>query len=189
MANRDRLLHGIHEVSERAGEQDVAAPASRRASREARLHCRGHRERRAEVGRARSRREFFSGSSSGTVSSGHTWTSRARPSTTTRPMAIPRRAVPVPVSGPWCRSSRTWPAAHCRWIETPMARGIALVRPPSDRLAEGIVTYIQRTPVDLALARRQHDAYRDALSAAGWTVREVEPAPAHPDSVFVVLWS
>ena len=66
-----------------------------------------------------------------------------------------------------------------------MTRGVALVRPPSDRLAEGIVTHVQRRPVDLTLARRQHEAYRDALSAAGWTVREIEPAPEHPDSVFV----
>ena len=66
-----------------------------------------------------------------------------------------------------------------------MTRGIALVRPPSDRLAEGIVTHVQRRPVDLTLARRQHEEYQDALAAAGWTVQEVEPAPEHPDSVFV----
>ena len=66
-----------------------------------------------------------------------------------------------------------------------MTRGVALIRQPSDRLAEGIVTHVQRRPVDLALARRQHEAYRDTLAAAGWTVRVIEPAPEHPDSVFV----
>ena len=66
-----------------------------------------------------------------------------------------------------------------------MTRGVALIRRPSDRLADGIVTYINRQPVDVALARRQHDGYRDALTMAGWTVREVDPLPAYPDSVFV----
>jgi dimethylargininase len=66
-----------------------------------------------------------------------------------------------------------------------VSRGVALVRRPGDRLAEGIVTHIERRPVDVALARRQHDEYQDALAAAGWKVREVAPAPAHPDSVFV----
>ena len=66
-----------------------------------------------------------------------------------------------------------------------MTRGVALVRRPSDRLTEGIVTHIERRPVDAALARRQHDEYRAALAGAGWTVREVVPAPAFPDSVFV----
>jgi dimethylargininase len=66
-----------------------------------------------------------------------------------------------------------------------VTRGVALVRRPSDRLAEGIVTHIERRPVDVALARRQHDEYQAALAAAGWTVREVLPAPGYPDSAFV----
>ncbi len=63
--------------------------------------------------------------------------------------------------------------------------GVALVRRPSDQLADGIVTHIRRQPIDLALARRQHEGYREALTTAGWTVREVDPAPTFPDSVFV----
>jgi dimethylargininase len=63
--------------------------------------------------------------------------------------------------------------------------GVALVRPPVDRLAEGIVTHIERTPVDVALARAQHEGYVAALSRAGWDVREVAAAPDCPDSVFV----
>ncbi len=66
-----------------------------------------------------------------------------------------------------------------------MTTSIALVREPSHRLEEGIVTYIERVPVDLDLARRQHDAYRTALSDAGWDVRFVDPADDQPDSVFV----
>jgi dimethylargininase len=66
-----------------------------------------------------------------------------------------------------------------------VAEGIALVRRPSGRLAEGIVTHIERVPVDVALARRQHAAYRRALAVAGWEVREVPPAEDCPDSVFV----
>ncbi len=64
-------------------------------------------------------------------------------------------------------------------------RGIALVRRPSPRLAEGIVTHIARTPVDVELAQRQHAAYVDALAARGWRIRSVPPADECPDSVFV----
>jgi dimethylargininase len=61
----------------------------------------------------------------------------------------------------------------------------ALVRRPSSRLAEGLVTYIDRRPVDVDLARRQHGEYVAALHASGWTIREVPPADDLPDSVFV----
>jgi len=68
---------------------------------------------------------------------------------------------------------------------TPSSRGTALVRRPSPRLAEGIVTHIARTPVDVALAVRQHEAYVAALAACGWRIVEVPPADDCPDSVFV----
>jgi dimethylargininase len=64
-------------------------------------------------------------------------------------------------------------------------KGLALVRRPSNRLAEGLVTHIERTPVDVALARRQHEAYVSALVDAGWAIREVPVADDCPDSVFV----
>ena len=64
-------------------------------------------------------------------------------------------------------------------------KGTVLVRAPSITLAEGIVTHISRTPVDLALARAQHAAYADALVACGWTTQQVPPAEDCPDSVFV----
>ena len=61
----------------------------------------------------------------------------------------------------------------------------ALVRAPAASLADGIVTHIERVPVDLDAARRQHAAYVMALEASGWAVHAVDPAPDHPDSVFV----
>ena len=61
----------------------------------------------------------------------------------------------------------------------------ALVRSPSSRLAEGLVTHIARQPVDLAVARKQWEAYVDALRGAGWQIRDVPAADDCPDSVFV----
>ena len=73
-----------------------------------------------------------------------------------------------------------------RTVPSPeMSRGVALVRPPGPRLAEGIVTHIERTPVDVALARRQHAAYVAALTGAGWEVATVAPADDCPDAVFI----
>jgi dimethylargininase len=62
---------------------------------------------------------------------------------------------------------------------------IALVRRPSDRMADGIVTHIDRTPVDVDLAFAQHAAYVAALAAAGWAIHDVEPANELPDSAFI----
>ncbi|TGB07084.1 dimethylargininase [Streptomyces sp. MZ04] len=61
----------------------------------------------------------------------------------------------------------------------------ALIRRPSPRLAEGLVTHIERTPVDAGLALEQWEAYAEALRAHGWETLEVEPADDCPDSVFV----
>ncbi len=66
-----------------------------------------------------------------------------------------------------------------------MRRGTALVRPVPDRLADGLLTHLERSPVDLVLARAQHEGYVTALADAGWEIHEVAPAPHHPDSVFV----
>ena len=66
-----------------------------------------------------------------------------------------------------------------------MNRRLALVRRPSSRLAEGLITHIDREPVDVDLARRQWQGYVDALRGAGWEVVEVPPAEDHPDSVFI----
>ena len=47
----------------------------------------------------------------------------------------------------------------------------ALVRRPSPRLAEGLITHIARTPVDPELAQQQWEGYVAALRAEGWEHR------------------
>jgi dimethylargininase len=66
-----------------------------------------------------------------------------------------------------------------------MPSRIALVRRPSPRLAEGLLTHLQRLPVDHALALAQWEGYVHALADADWSVREVPAAPDCPDSAFV----
>jgi len=61
----------------------------------------------------------------------------------------------------------------------------ALVRRPSARLADGLVTHIDRRPVDADLAQHQWQRYVAALEEAGWQPVEVEPAQECPDSAFV----
>lgn len=62
----------------------------------------------------------------------------------------------------------------------------ALVRAPSPRLAEGLVTHIARSDgVDAQRAVDQWLAYRAALESAGFALTEVPAAPEHPDSVFI----
>src|SRR5690242_14149525 len=70
-------------------------------------------------------------------------------------------------------------------VSSAPARPVALVRTPSPRLAEGIVTHIERTPVDVGLAGQQHAAYVGALAEHGWPAHVVPPADDCPDSVFV----
>jgi dimethylargininase len=67
----------------------------------------------------------------------------------------------------------------------PMATTRALVRRPSPRLDEGLITHIERVPVDKTLAARQWQQYVDALVAEGWECVEVPPADDCPDGVFV----
>lgn len=61
----------------------------------------------------------------------------------------------------------------------------ALVRRPSPRLSEGIVTHCERQSVDYGLALRQWEDYVQTLRTHGWHVIEVPPAPECPDSVFI----
>jgi dimethylargininase len=63
--------------------------------------------------------------------------------------------------------------------------GTSVVRFPSSRLAEGIVTHISRTAVDVDLAKWQHAAYVAALETSGWAVKHAPDADDCPDSVFV----
>jgi dimethylargininase len=60
-----------------------------------------------------------------------------------------------------------------------------LVRRPSPRIAEGIVTHVARQPIDFALAREQWDGYVRAMESAGWETIEVPGGEDFPDGVFV----
>jgi dimethylargininase len=61
----------------------------------------------------------------------------------------------------------------------------ALVRRPSPRLAEGLLTHLDPQPVDTDLAVRQWEGYVEALRAEGWDTVEVPPADDCPDAAFV----
>lgn len=67
----------------------------------------------------------------------------------------------------------------------PGVQGRALIRRPSPRLAEGLITHIERAPIDSGLAERQWHGYVDALRTTGWQTIEVTDAPECPDAVFV----
>jgi dimethylargininase len=61
----------------------------------------------------------------------------------------------------------------------------ALVRRPGPYLDRGLVTHIERSPVDLALAVDQWARYVSVLEEHGWATTEVAPADDCPDAVFV----
>jgi dimethylargininase len=60
-----------------------------------------------------------------------------------------------------------------------------LVRRPAESLADGIVTFIDREPLDLELAKRQWDGYVAALHRSGWPTVVIDGDDAMPDCVFV----
>lgn len=64
-----------------------------------------------------------------------------------------------------------------------MSGTIALVRPPGSGLGKGC--YSAARPVDLALARRQHENYTEALAAAGVRVQAVPADDDLPDAAFI----
>lgn len=64
-------------------------------------------------------------------------------------------------------------------------RPYALVRRPSGSLAEGIVTYIERQPLDLELAKAQWFGYVAALERNEWPTVVIDGDDAMPDCVFV----
>ncbi|SDG97158.1 dimethylargininase [Nonomuraea jiangxiensis] len=63
--------------------------------------------------------------------------------------------------------------------------GIALLRKPGPRVSEGIVTHIEREPVDHEQALAQHDAYVAALAENGWRPVYAADADELPDAPFV----
>lgn len=62
---------------------------------------------------------------------------------------------------------------------------LALTRDVSASLADCQLSFVPRTGIDLALARAQHQAYCDALSALGCEVRVLPALDDLPDAVFV----
>lgn len=62
---------------------------------------------------------------------------------------------------------------------------IAVTRKISARFNECEITHIERTPIDLTIARAQHDAYIHTLAELGCQVIELPEEPQLPDSVFV----
>jgi dimethylargininase len=61
----------------------------------------------------------------------------------------------------------------------------ALTRPVPNSLASCELTHLERVPIDLALARKQHAAYEHALTQMGCLVESVSAAMDMPDSVFI----
>lgn len=62
---------------------------------------------------------------------------------------------------------------------------VAITRRISPRFAECELTHIERRPIDLDLARKQHAAYTQALASLGCRIVELPEEPDLPDSVFV----
>jgi dimethylargininase len=62
---------------------------------------------------------------------------------------------------------------------------VAITREISPRFNECEITHIERTPIDLDVARAQHHEYVQALKALGCDVIELPAEPDLPDSVFV----
>ncbi len=61
----------------------------------------------------------------------------------------------------------------------------AITRRPTAALARCALTYLERRPIDVDAALRQHAAYVAALAACGVTVQMLPPLEDLPDAVFV----
>ncbi|HEY2344547.1 MAG TPA: arginine deiminase-related protein [Xanthomonadaceae bacterium] len=62
---------------------------------------------------------------------------------------------------------------------------IAITRDVSASLADCQLSFVDRSPIDIAKARAQHEAYRRALEALGCEVIALPAQDAMPDAVFV----
>ncbi len=62
---------------------------------------------------------------------------------------------------------------------------IAITRPVSPRMEECQLTHLDRQPIDVPLAEKQHEEYLDALRRLGCQVELAEELPHCPDAVFV----
>ena len=64
-------------------------------------------------------------------------------------------------------------------------RRVAITHVPSPKMQDYEHTFVDDQPIDLELARRQHEGYRDALRACGAEVTVLDVNSAMPDCVFV----
>ncbi|HJR66259.1 MAG TPA: N(G),N(G)-dimethylarginine dimethylaminohydrolase [Gemmatimonadaceae bacterium] len=62
---------------------------------------------------------------------------------------------------------------------------IALTRDVSPAIAQCELTHLERTPIDLEIARAQHGVYEHCLETAGCVVQRLEAGADMPDSVFI----
>jgi dimethylargininase len=62
---------------------------------------------------------------------------------------------------------------------------VAVTRPVSTSLARCELTFLDRDPIDVALARRQHAGYEQALASLGFMMVRLPQADELPDAVFV----
>jgi len=62
---------------------------------------------------------------------------------------------------------------------------IALTRAVSPAIARCELTHLERTPIDVGVARAQHEAYERCLEAAGCVVHRLDSGADMPDSVFI----
>lgn len=61
----------------------------------------------------------------------------------------------------------------------------AILRAPSPELGAGERTHLDRAPIDMRLAERQHEAYASSLRAAGLSVTVLPALPGRGDACFV----
>src|SRR5256714_12181706 len=61
----------------------------------------------------------------------------------------------------------------------------AITHKISPRIAECEITFIDRSPINLRLAVRQHDDYCDVLNKLGVIVKKLSENESYPDSCFV----
>lgn len=62
---------------------------------------------------------------------------------------------------------------------------IAVTRPVSSSLPRCELSFVERQPIDVAVARRQHAAYEAALERAGAEIVRLPAADDYPDATFV----
>jgi len=61
----------------------------------------------------------------------------------------------------------------------------AITRKPGENFSQGLTTTFDSEPADYELMLKQHEAYLEALSAAGLKVIVLDPQPDYPDAHFV----